>query len=65
MTEDVKFIFTPYNETGRKKVVLVREGENATLKMTDRHLVLTVKIPKESSTAERYEILRRCFGMVL
>lgn len=65
MTEDGKFIFTPYNETGRKKVALVRERENATLKMTDRYLVLTVKIPKESSTAERYEILRRCFGMVL
>ena len=63
--DDGSFIFTPYNESGKKKVTTVSENDNATLKETDKHLVLTVKFPKDSSPAERYEILCRCFSLVL
>lgn len=65
LTEDGNFIFTAYKETGKKRIQKVAEQDNATLKETETHFLLTIKVPKQANTAERYEILRRCFSLVL
>lgn len=63
--DDGTFIFTAYRATGKKIVETIDMTANATVKATSTHYVLTVKFPLNSTVAERYEILRRAFPLVL